>query len=69
MNNRYTKIKRDFTIKNGEVKDLAIRFTGDLNEFIADYFNNPLNSAMHKAILHVLDGIIKAPVNIKDTKD
>ena len=66
MENKYITIKSDFTIKNGEIKDLVLRFSGNLNKFIVDYINDPTDSNMHKDIIHTLQNVIRHPVSIKE---
>lgn len=69
MSNEIIKLKESFIIKDGEIQDLTIRFIGNLNKWIVEYFNNPVDSPMHKAIFHVLERVIKKPVNIRETND
>lgn len=69
MDDKYISTRDSFTIKDGEVKDLTVRFTGNLNKFIVDYYNDPLKSGMHKILLKVLDRVTKSPVNIRETED
>lgn len=69
MSNETIKIKDSFIIEDGEVKDLTIRFKGNLNEWIMKYFNNPVGSSMHKVILRILDRVIKESVDTGETED
>lgn len=63
------KFNEYYTIKNGEIKDYTIKFTGELNDFIADYLNNPVDSPMHKALVYSLKKVIQHPVSIVETDD
>lgn len=63
------KFSEYYTIKNGEIKDYTIKFTGELNSFIADYLNDPVKSPMHKALVHSLKKVIQHPVSIVEVED
>lgn len=69
MSKEIIKLKESFTIKDGEVKDLTIRFIGNFNEWIVGYLNNPVDSLMNKTILNVLNRVAKKPVNIRETNN
>lgn len=68
MNDK-VKFKEYYNIKDGEIKDYTIKFTGELNKFIADYLNNPVDSPMHKALVYSLKKVVQHPVNIVEVED
>lgn len=69
MDDNSVKFSQYYTIKNGEIKDYTIKFTGELNQFIADYLNNPEDSPMHKTLVYSLKKVIQHPVNLTEVDD
>lgn len=68
MNDK-VKFKEYYRIKDGEIKDYTIKFTGELNKFIIDYLNNPVDSPMHKSLVYSLKKVVQHPVNIVEVED
>lgn len=69
MDDNKIKFKEYYNIKDGEIKDYTIKFTGNLNQFIADYLNSPIDSPMHKALVHSLKKVVQHPVNLIEVND
>lgn len=69
MDNNSVKFSQYYTIKNGEIKDYTIKFTGDLNKFIVDYLNNPVGSLVHKSLVGSLEKVIQHPVCITEVDE
>lgn len=69
MNDDKVKFKEYYNIKDGEIRDYTIKFTGYLNQFIADYLNSPVDSPMHKALIYSLRKVIQHPVKLIEVDD